>query len=275
MTGGKFNLILACDDVKRRNMLHCVLRHEYQVYMPSCAADILNYTFASNVVALISECFQKNDGLQVLGNIKRAKPYIPVIFTALKGSENLCLNAFRLGAKDYFSEPVDFKELVKCIENVISLSLRNQRFRTMQELHCYDEYQERCGDRRKGDDRRKDAHRKNAPDRRETIDRRHALVKKTLLFIEENYSKDLNLGILSKVAGMSKSHFSRQFKEITGVTYARYLCMARIREAKRLLKNAPFSVSEICYAVGYNDLTHFERSFKNMEGLTPSQFRRK
>jgi len=273
--GAKFNLILACDDTRRRNMLHCVLRHEYQVHLPLTSRDILNYSFTSNTIALISECFQKNNGLEVLGNIKRVKPSVPVIFTALKSSEQVCLHAFRLGAKDYFSEPLDIEELLTCIENVISLTQKNQRFRTMQSLSGNGGWQERQGERRKKCDRRESPERNNLPDRRQTVDRRQASVKKTVLFLEENYNKDLNLDVLSKVAGMSRSHLSRQFKEITGVTYSQYLAMARIREAKRLLKNSPFTVSEICYAVGYNDLTHFERSFKSMEGSTPSQFRRK
>lgn len=274
MTGEKFNLILACDESERKNRLHCILRHEYQIHLPSSASEILNYSFTSNTLALISECFQKNSGLEVLANIKRIKPAIPVIFTALKGSEKLCLHAFRLGAKDYFSEPVNLKELLNCIENVISLMQKNQRYRKMQHLYNQQEWQKRHGERRTGGDRRKNSDRENTPDRRQTIDRRKALVKKTILFLEENYNKDLNLDLLSKVAGMSRSHFSRQFKEITGVTYSQYLAMARIREAKRLLKQSPFTVSEICYAVGYNDLTHFERSFKNMEGFTPSEFRK-
>lgn len=274
MMGERFNLILACDDARRKNMLHCVLRHEYQVLLPRSAAEILNYSLTSNTVALISECFQENSGLEVLGNIKRVKPSIPVIFTALNGSEKLCLHAFRLGAKDYFSDPVDIKELVGCIETVVNLTQKNQRFRTMQTLADNNKWQNRHGERRKGGDRRESSERKNMPDRRQTVDRRQASVKKTVLFIEENYNKDLKLDVLSRVAGMSRSHLSRQFKEVTGVTYSQYLAMARIREAKRLLKSSPFTVSEICYAVGYNDLTHFERSFKNMEGSTPSQFRR-
>jgi len=275
MTGSKFNLILACEDTQRRNMLHCILRHEYRVHIPTSASDILNYPFSSNAVALVSECFQNNSGIEVLDNIKRVKPSIPVIFAAKEGSEKLCQRAFRLGAKDYLSAPLNFKELIRCIENVVSLVQKNQRFRTMQSLANEVQYTEREVERRKGGDRREKSERNDSPYRRQTADRRQTCIKKTILFLEENYNKELNLGMLSDFAGMSRSHFSRQFKEITGVTYSHYLVMVRIRESKRLLKNSPFSISEICYAIGFKDLTHFERSFKNMEGLTPSQFRKK
>ncbi|MGN7401948.1 helix-turn-helix domain-containing protein [Cytobacillus praedii] len=101
------------------------------------------------------------------------------------------------------------------------------------------------------------------------------LLYQSLLYIEENWSDNsLSLDEVASNVFLSKCHFSRIFKEKLGTGFKQYLMQKRIQEAKNMLKRG-ISVTDTCFAVGYGDLTHFGRVFKNLVGITPSQYRKK
>ena len=71
---------------------------------------------------------------------------------------------------------------------------------------------------------------------------------------------------------MSKYHFLRVFKAVTGTTPLEYRSRIRIDHAKELLKNSNFSVSEIGEALGYSSLAYFSVAFKKATGLSPTEY---
>ncbi|MDY6852662.1 MAG: helix-turn-helix transcriptional regulator [Thermodesulfobacteriota bacterium] len=68
--------------------------------------------------------------------------------------------------------------------------------------------------------------------------------------------------------------FSRVFKNKTGRSFKEYLNRVRIEMAKKLMKEKEMNVSEACFTVGFNDLSYFSRVFHNLEGTTPSSYRK-
>jgi AraC-like DNA-binding protein len=78
---------------------------------------------------------------------------------------------------------------------------------------------------------------------------------------------------LAALAGMSESHFSRQFKASVGTSPIDWLRRERINQAKRRLAESDDAVKEIARQAGYTDQFFFSKDFKRMTGLTPSQFR--
>ena len=70
-------------------------------------------------------------------------------------------------------------------------------------------------------------------------------------------------------AHLCTSHLSRLFHRQTGETITTFLNQVRLEEAKRLLLSTQMNVSEICYAVGYRNLSPFTRTFKNRVGMEP------
>jgi AraC-like DNA-binding protein len=84
---------------------------------------------------------------------------------------------------------------------------------------------------------------------------------------------ELALGEAATAAGLSVAHFSNLFHRKTGVTFTRYVQSRRIEEAKHLLAETDQSVTEICFACGFNSLTHFNRVFRRGTGCGPSEFR--
>ena len=73
---------------------------------------------------------------------------------------------------------------------------------------------------------------------------------------------------------MNYSLFSLTFKEYTGVNFVNYLKNIRIKEAKRLLAETDWKVADIGHKVGYENDKHFMKIFKNICGISPSDYRK-
>lgn len=99
-------------------------------------------------------------------------------------------------------------------------------------------------------------------------------ITRAIKFIDANFAAKINLSLAASKAGMSKFHFSRMFKKGTGTNYQDYLSSRRVEKAKELLKITSLSVSETALSVGYKDITHFERIFKAIVGVTPSSYKK-
>lgn len=99
-------------------------------------------------------------------------------------------------------------------------------------------------------------------------------IQKALRYIEQNYQSNLSLEEVLKVVGMSKSHFSKLFKEETGKTFINYLNDYRIEQAKRLLKETDFTNMWIAEQVGFGNERYFRRVFIDKVGIKPTEFRK-
>ncbi|MGM1050640.1 MAG: helix-turn-helix transcriptional regulator [Bacillota bacterium] len=100
------------------------------------------------------------------------------------------------------------------------------------------------------------------------------LLHNSLVYIEENLNEnDLSLEKVASSIFVSRCHYSRMFKEHFGTGFKEYIMSKRILRAKALFREGE-SVTNVCYAVGYGDLTHFGRVFKKLVGVTPSEYRR-
>jgi AraC-like DNA-binding protein len=93
------------------------------------------------------------------------------------------------------------------------------------------------------------------------------------LFIDGHYADKIDVCEIADEACFSRFHFIRQFKSIYRKTPHQYLIYVRIEKAKELLK-AGKSVSDVCYAVGFESLGSFSGLFKRLEGKTPSAYLR-
>lgn len=91
--------------------------------------------------------------------------------------------------------------------------------------------------------------------------------------LETAYAVPHSLDSLSRTVGMSPFHFSRVFRRLVGAPPHRYLLRVRlVRAAERLLEGE--SVTQTCYATGFNNLSHFIRLFRRAFGVSPSQYAR-
>ncbi|MBN2617165.1 MAG: AraC family transcriptional regulator [Spirochaetales bacterium] len=98
-------------------------------------------------------------------------------------------------------------------------------------------------------------------------------IKEALLYIHKNYSKNLTISEIAKIAGMSEAYFSRTFKLLVDKTVFEYLNYYRINSAVQLLKETKLPVSIISQKVGFESSSYFIKRFKMLLGVTPSSYR--
>ncbi len=92
-------------------------------------------------------------------------------------------------------------------------------------------------------------------------------------FIDNNFEKDLKLDFLSHVRFTSKFHLQRLFKRYYGLTPRQYLMDKRIKKAKEYLAEG-LTVTETCFAVGFESLGSFSKLFKTKTGQSPSVYKK-
>ncbi|MEU2036042.1 helix-turn-helix transcriptional regulator [Nocardia amamiensis] len=92
---------------------------------------------------------------------------------------------------------------------------------------------------------------------------------------DRNFADPLNLDELAAAAGVSKYHFLRAFAAVYGLTPAAYLAQRRIERAQDLLRATNLTVTEVCMMVGYSSLGSFSSKFRQLVGVTPSQYQAK
>jgi AraC family transcriptional regulator len=92
-------------------------------------------------------------------------------------------------------------------------------------------------------------------------------------FIDSRLSEPLTLDDLADRVAVSRAHFVRRFRAVTGISPHRYLIMRRIERAKQLLSRSSMSLADIALQVGFSSQSHFSQAFHAATGHTPSQFR--
>ncbi len=93
-------------------------------------------------------------------------------------------------------------------------------------------------------------------------------------YIINHFDKELNLDLLAHLRFTSRFHLLRLFKRYYGQTPGQYLIDVRIEQSKLMLKKGA-SVSDACYAVGFDSPASFSTLFKSRTGLAPSAFQKK
>jgi AraC-like DNA-binding protein/ligand-binding sensor protein len=99
------------------------------------------------------------------------------------------------------------------------------------------------------------------------------VIAKAKKFIEEHHTEDLSLGQVAQAVHTSLFYFCKLFKKVTGLHFTEFVSRLRVEKSKNLLLNANLRVSEIAYEVGFQSLTHFNRVFKRIVGVSPTEYR--
>lgn len=170
------------------------------------------------------------------------------------GDEDIAVKAFRYGVKDYLKKPFNYNRLLLSLNSCLALSNMDKREPRKVVIDDADMI---------------------SPGVLESIN--NSAIKynlqKAIIFINNNYMNKISLDRVAQEACTSRHHFSREFKKSIGCTYKDYVNTIRIEKARELLKNSRVSITEAAYAVGYPDLTNFERIFKKIVGCTPREFK--
>lgn len=102
---------------------------------------------------------------------------------------------------------------------------------------------------------------------------RHLLRGKDL--VDARYTEQIDVDDMASAAGLSRAHFSREFRRAFGETPRAYLLTRRLERAAALLRNTDHSVAEICFSVGLQSVGSFTTSFTRAYGMSPTAYRAK
>lgn len=178
---------------------------------------------------------QRCSCLEWLPLFKSLRPSVSVIVTTDCGCEDLAVQAFRLGAIDYFSKPFEPDELETSIRAVLEI-------------------------------------RKKFTDSGKPLP--VGGLQRALRYMESNFHEPMTLDRAAGEAGMSVSCFERSLKNRTGMTFTTCLNSLRIARAKELLLADHTSMLQIALACGFSSQSHFNRVFRKVAGVTPGEYRK-
>jgi len=205
-------------------------------------------------LAVIEYRLSDMSGIDVMKEIKDIAPSVLVIIATAYGDEEVAVEAFRSGARDYLKKPFSISELSTKIDFYLALRHADQQ-RRKNILPGFETPAQ-----------------PGMPSSTVTLGQYHK-IQQAVRYINDNYRTDIRLEAVAGEAGMSASHFSRIFRKVMGLSYQEYLNSRRITKAKSLLRTSPQSVTEIAFSLSFADPTGFGRIFKKLTGQTPSTYR--
>ena len=92
-------------------------------------------------------------------------------------------------------------------------------------------------------------------------------------YINKNYCNKIYLKEVCRISMMSPANFSPVFKQITGSTFTEYVNVLKVKKAKELLLQTDWSIRAVALELGFDNITYFNKLFKNNVGISPSKYR--
>jgi len=202
---------------------------------------------------ILLDCDINNDlGIRLLREIKPRFPDLPIIFITAKSSEELVIEAFRCGARDYHRKPLNLDNFGEIASNLLRVK------RSVHEKRFFMSLGTRFSHGLAGSEEREDI-----PE----------YIQRAVRYMEDNLEKVIHLDTLADRANMSKYHFSRAFKSFTGMSPVRFVKYMKVQRAKSMLREADRKIGSTAAEMGFSDVGSFIRCFKAFEGITPSAYR--
>ena len=109
-----------------------------------------------------------------------------------------------------------------------------------------------------------------------TSAKQHEYIEKFMMvcnYITDHCTENINVDDLADLAGFSKFHFARLFKQFAGMSCYEYLTQKRVAHAEKLLIQPDLSITEVAMLSGFNSLSTFNRIFKAQKNCTPSEYK--
>lgn len=247
----KENTILVVEDNPELRQFICAeLVSTYHVIEANNGEHGIETAFEHIPDLIISDVMMpKKDGFELTSVLKQdlRTSHIPIILLTAKASFVNKIEGLERGADDYIMKPFNSTELLLRLRNMLKTRLHFQEKFGQQLL---DETEE---------------------DTLSPID--SALLDKIRNILEiQMHDPAFGVEALSKEIGMSQSNMYRKLKALTNLSSSQFIRSMRLKKAAQLLKDKESRVSEVALAVGFNELSYFDRCFKKEFGVAPSQY---
>ncbi len=214
-----------------------------EVIHVTSGAEALEHISQDTEVVVLDIILPDMSGLEVLKHIKERAPSVPVIIITAYGTEDMCLRAFRLGARDYIKKPFSFTELVEKIK-----AIHEKRYsRIGMDTEIF-----------------------------ETLKIPPQVLPKLLkakTYIDNNYMLPITISDICSVSGLNRVYLCKYFKTLTGHTCNGYIRRLRMAHALQLIKEGEQSISDVSVRLGYSP-KYFSTLFKKTYGITPRKLKK-
>ena len=194
--------------------------------------------------------YPSTHGLNALQQTLLRFPSLPVLMLTKQHSEDLAVWAFRSGVSDYVVTPVYLDDLFSNLDYLFEVAAKSAYV-----------LQHRG---------------RITPLPKDTVPVLNTKRRRTsnaIEFIADNFGNRITLKQASTLCHLSPSEFSRRFKQEHGVCFREYLTTVRISKAREYLQSPGMRVSDVAHAVGFEDLSYFDRVFKCRLGVCPSLYK--
>ena len=244
------SLLIVEDNPDMRSFLVEILKEGYQISTAPNGSEGLKLATSTLPDLVITDVMMDTmDGIEFCAKLKSnpITQHIPVIMlTALTALEDK-IAGLEKGADDYIEKPFNAKELKARIKNLIA-----------QRKYLKDLFTKEL---------------KLEPKSISITSSDALFIQKLICAIENNIDNpDLDVEFFAKTIGMSRSQLHRKVTAITGQAASNFIRIIRLKRAAQLMAQKTGNISEIMYAVGFNSLSYFSKSFKEVYFMTPSEY---
>ncbi|MEQ9306760.1 MAG: response regulator, partial [Marinoscillum sp.] len=242
-------LVVEDNNDLRRFMVHR-LRKNYNVIEAPDGLQGIAMAEKESPDAIISDVMMPNvDGLELCGTLKNnlSTSHIPIILLTAKSAIENQIEGLQIGADDYLAKPFNFELLEARVQNLIeSRAKLRQLFQDTEEV---------------------------SPNEVTTNIKDQKFLEHAIQTVEENLTdSDFGARQFVESMGISRSLLHKKLTSITNQSAAEFINHLRMKKAKELLRQNELNVSEVAYAVGYNDPKYFTRLFSKLNDQSPKEF---
>ncbi|MDR3652524.1 MAG: two-component regulator propeller domain-containing protein [Paludibacter sp.] len=248
----KYRILVVDDEDEIRQYIRTELSDMYMISECRNGKEALDFILKEKPHLVISDVMMPEmDGITLCKRIKSNinVNHIPIILLTAKSADEDKAEGFDIGADAYVVKPFNIALLKKRIAGLLG-----NRKRLEMKLSDADENK---------------LHIKTVVMRSSD----QVLLEKILKIINDNIADpDLNVEFLASGVGMSRVHMHRKLKELTNQSARDFIKSIRLKQAAELLSTQKTGISELAYALGFSNLSHFSNSFREFYGMSPKEY---
>ncbi|MBV5282615.1 MAG: response regulator [Paludibacter sp.] len=250
-----YRVLIVEDEDEIRQYIRGELSDTYKIYECSNGKDALEFILNEKPNLIISDVMMPEmDGITLCKKLKSNINinHIPIILLTAKATDEDKAESYDIGADAYISKPFNVSLLKKRVANLIE---NRERL----EVKPSDTEENKLLIK---------------PITLRSSDQ--ILLEKIMKIINENIAdSDLNVEVLASGVGMSRVHMHRKLKELTNQSARDFIRSIRLKQAAELLSTKKIGISELAYALGFSNLSHFSNSFHEFYGMSPKEYAQK
>ena len=207
-------------------------------------------------IVITDICMPKMDGLKMIAGLKSEFPDMQLIILTGYREFEYARRAIELGVSRFLLKPSKMSELEEAVDTVIR---RLDQIQTpVMTFAPAEEIGEAITEQ---------------PETDENSEANSFIVSNALEYIRSNSKEKLRLSDVAEQVYVSQWHLSKLLNKHTGKTFSDILNGARMDQSKELLKDPSLRICDVAEQVGFQDLAHFSRVFKKMEGMSAGEYR--